>query len=74
MITQAVLALADLQLAEAVAFFKSIGETYKAEIIASIPSSEPISLYGQGNWIDLSLEKPPLQAAQPADPPPAPAR
>ena len=29
---------------------------------------------GKGNWIDLSLEKPPLQAAQPADPPPAPAR
>jgi threonyl-tRNA synthetase len=38
---------------DAVAFFKSIGETYKAEIIASIPSTEPISLYGQGNWIDL---------------------
>jgi len=38
---------------EAVAFFRSIGETYKAEIIASIPSQEPISLYGQGNWIDL---------------------
>ena len=38
---------------EAVAFFKSIGEHYKAEIIASIPSGEPISLYGQGNWIDL---------------------
>ena len=38
---------------DAVEFFKSIGETYKAEIIASIPSNEPISLYGQGNWIDL---------------------
>jgi threonyl-tRNA synthetase len=38
---------------EAVGFFKSIGEHYKAEIIASIPSNEPISLYGQGNWIDL---------------------
>jgi threonyl-tRNA synthetase len=38
---------------EAVEFFKSIGEKYKAEIIASIPSNEPISLYGQGNWIDL---------------------
>ncbi|MGQ0510650.1 MAG: threonine--tRNA ligase [Betaproteobacteria bacterium] len=37
----------------AVEFFKSIGEKYKAEIIASIPSNEPISLYGQGNWIDL---------------------
>jgi threonyl-tRNA synthetase len=38
---------------EAVAFFKSLGEHYKAEIIASIPAGEPISLYGQGNWIDL---------------------
>jgi threonyl-tRNA synthetase len=38
---------------EAVAFFKSIGERYKAEIIASIPQTEAISLYGQGNWIDL---------------------
>jgi threonyl-tRNA synthetase len=37
----------------AVAFFKSIGEKYKAEIIASIPEKETISLYGQGNWIDL---------------------
>jgi threonyl-tRNA synthetase len=38
---------------EAVKFFQSIGEKYKAEIIAAIPSDEPISLYGQGNWIDL---------------------
>ncbi|HEX9396796.1 MAG TPA: threonine--tRNA ligase, partial [Burkholderiales bacterium] len=38
---------------EAVGFFKSIGEKYKAEIIASIPANEPISLYGQGNWVDL---------------------
>src|SRR3954464_10607745 len=37
---------------EAVAFFQSIGEKYKAEIIASIPAKEAISLYGQGNWID----------------------
>jgi threonyl-tRNA synthetase len=37
----------------AVEHFKSIGETYKAEIIASIPSNEPISLYGQGDWEDL---------------------
>ncbi|HJD61652.1 MAG TPA: threonine--tRNA ligase [Rickettsia endosymbiont of Columbicola hoogstraali] len=36
-----------------VEFFKSIGEHYKAEIIASIPSNEPISLYRQGNFIDL---------------------
>jgi threonyl-tRNA synthetase len=38
---------------EAVQFFKKIGEHYKAEIIASIPANEPISLYGQGDWIDL---------------------
>jgi threonyl-tRNA synthetase len=38
---------------EAVAFFNSIGEKYKAQIIAAIPANEPISLYGQGNWIDL---------------------
>src|ERR687892_287507 len=38
---------------EAVAFFKNLGEHYKAEIIASIPAGESISLYGQGDWIDL---------------------
>src|SRR6202453_3611740 len=38
---------------EAVAFFKSLGEHYKAEIIASIPGGEEISLYGQGDWVDL---------------------
>jgi threonyl-tRNA synthetase len=37
----------------AVEHFKAIGEHYKAEIIASIPSNEPISLYGQGDWEDL---------------------
>src|SRR5688572_20247035 len=37
----------------AVAHFKSIGEHYKAEIIAAIPSTEEISLYGQGDWEDL---------------------
>ncbi|MBC7779295.1 MAG: threonine--tRNA ligase [Proteobacteria bacterium] len=38
---------------QAVEFFKSIGEHYKAEIIASIPSDEPISLYREGDFIDL---------------------
>jgi threonyl-tRNA synthetase len=38
---------------EAVKFFKGLGEIYKAEIIASIPDKEEISLYGQGNWVDL---------------------
>jgi threonyl-tRNA synthetase len=38
---------------EAVKFFRDQGEKYKAEIIAAIPQKETISLYGQGNWIDL---------------------
>ena len=38
---------------EAVEFFRGIGETYKAEIIASIPSGESITLYRQGEFIDL---------------------
>jgi threonyl-tRNA synthetase len=37
----------------AVEYFKSLGEFYKAEIIASIPAGEAISLYGQGDWVDL---------------------
>ncbi len=38
---------------DAVAFFKSIGEFYKAEIIESIPAGEDVSVYKQGNWLDL---------------------
>jgi threonyl-tRNA synthetase len=38
---------------EAVKFFRDMGEVYKAEIIASIPDKDEISLYGQGNWVDL---------------------
>ena len=38
---------------EAIEFFKSIGEFYKAEIIDSIPSGEKISLYRHGDFIDL---------------------
>jgi len=38
---------------EAVRFFESIGEKYKAEIIGSIPSNEKISLYREGDFIDL---------------------
>jgi threonyl-tRNA synthetase len=37
----------------AVQFFKDQGEHYKAEIIASIPADQPISLYGQSDWVDL---------------------
>lgn len=38
---------------DAVKFFQDQGEVYKAEIIASIPSQEEISLYGQSDWVDL---------------------
>jgi threonyl-tRNA synthetase len=38
---------------DAVKFFESIGEKYKAEIIASIPANEDISLYREGGFIDL---------------------
>ncbi len=38
---------------EAVAYFKSIGEAYKAEIIESIPQGEDVSLYSEGNFTDL---------------------
>jgi threonyl-tRNA synthetase len=38
---------------QAVEFFRKLGEVYKAEIIASIPAKEEISLYGQGDWVDL---------------------
>lgn len=38
---------------EAVAYFQSIGEAYKAEIIASIPAGEDVSLYREGRFEDL---------------------
>ena len=38
---------------EAIAYFKSIGEAYKAEIIESIPAGEVLSLYRQGDFTDL---------------------
>ncbi len=38
---------------EAVAYFKGLGEHYKAEIIASIPSNEDVSLYSEGSFEDL---------------------
>jgi threonyl-tRNA synthetase len=38
---------------EAITFFKAMGETYKAEIIESIPSDEDLSLYRQDDFIDL---------------------
>ncbi len=38
---------------DAVAFFKGMGEAYKAEIIESIPADQALSLYSQGDFIDL---------------------
>lgn len=38
---------------EAIIYFNSIGEKYKAEIINSIPQDQIISLYKQGDFIDL---------------------
>ena len=38
---------------EAVAYFKGLGEHYKAEIIASIPADQEVSLYREGNFEDL---------------------
>jgi len=38
---------------DAIAFFKSIGEHYKAELIDAIPAGEDVSLYREGDFIDL---------------------
>jgi threonyl-tRNA synthetase len=38
---------------QAVDHFKGIGEAYKAELIASIPSNEDVSIYWHGDWHDL---------------------
>ena len=38
---------------EAVAYFKSIGEKYKAELIESIPADQDVSLYSEGEFTDL---------------------
>ncbi|WP_431261241.1 threonine--tRNA ligase [Roseateles chitinivorans] len=38
---------------EAVEYFKGIGEAYKAEIIASIPADQDVSLYAEGAFTDL---------------------
>jgi len=38
---------------EAKRYFRSIGEEYKAEIIDGIPGTEPITVYRQGEWLDL---------------------
>ena len=38
---------------EAIDYFKNIGELYKSEIIEDLPADEEITVYKQGNWMDL---------------------
>jgi threonyl-tRNA synthetase len=38
---------------EAIAFFQAKGEKYKAQLIQDLPATETITLYGQGDWVDL---------------------
>ena len=38
---------------EAIAFFQAKGEKYKAQLIQDLPETEEISLYSQGEWVDL---------------------
>jgi len=38
---------------EAIAFFEDKGEAYKAELIRDLPADQTITLYSQGDWIDL---------------------
>ncbi|HNG39958.1 MAG TPA: threonine--tRNA ligase, partial [Accumulibacter sp.] len=38
---------------EAIGFFRSLGEHYKAELIEAIPAGEPVSLYREGDFVDL---------------------
>ncbi len=38
---------------EAIGFFQAKGEKYKAQLIQDLPASETITLYSQGDWIDL---------------------
>src|SRR5690606_40370528 len=40
---------------DAIAFFERQGETFKAELIRDLPQDEVISLYRQGDFIDLCL-------------------
>ena len=46
-------ARSELSRDDAVTFFKNQGETYKAEIIESIPADQVLSLYNQGSFTDL---------------------
>ena len=38
---------------DAINYFKSIGEDYKAKIVNDLPENEEITVYKQGDWLDL---------------------
>ena len=38
---------------DAIHFFQEKGEKYKAQIIQDLPPEEPVSIYRQGEWLDL---------------------
>ncbi len=38
---------------DAIDYFRSIGEVYKSEIIEALPEDEEITIYKQGDWLDL---------------------
>jgi threonyl-tRNA synthetase len=40
---------------KAIEYFQSIGEKYKAEIISDLPEDKEITIYRQGEWLDLCL-------------------
>jgi len=40
---------------DAIRHFRDLGEIYKAELIEDLPEEEPISIYAQGDWMDLCL-------------------
>ena len=40
---------------KAIRYFENIGEAYKAEHIATLPKDEEISIYRQGDWLDLCI-------------------
>ena len=40
---------------KAIEYFQSIGEKYKAEIISDLPEDKKITIYRQGEWLDLCL-------------------
>jgi threonyl-tRNA synthetase len=44
---------AEIPRAEALALFRDMGEPYKVEIIEDLPADQPLTIYRQGEWLDL---------------------